>query len=79
MYAAVAFSVMVVGLCTHCALQYTTFLQPLTEKPQSTRGAYFGGSTGPRLVKMKKVVCLFISTHSLSMSLLHISDRVGMC
>ena len=41
--------------CLSCALQSTTFLQPLTEKPQSNRGVYFGASTGPRLVHMKKV------------------------
>ena len=41
--------------CLSCALQSTTFLQPLTEKPQSNRGVYFGATTGPRLVHMKKV------------------------
>ena len=57
--------------CLSCALQRTTFLQPLTEKPRSNRGVYFGASTAPRLVKASKVRCMWrdtAMTASLSLS-----------
>ena len=60
--------------CLSCALQSTTFLQPLIEKPQNDRGMYFGASTGPRLVHMKKVwkyVCTLCMWHDVSHSLIH--------